>query len=115
MCWLEQIIKNRLGALILLMLAVIAGGSSDAPAAPLQKPIVVSILSFPIPPLLHATEDGEFSGTMGETVKALCVEQFLDCRFTVLPLARAYMRLKNGQDDALITLDLGQFVDCCAS
>lgn len=74
---------------------------------------VITIGSFPFPPLLHLSQEGLFSGTMGETVKRLCTEAKLKCRFRVVPLSRAYNELRNGKIDALITLDLGQFDDCC--
>ena len=73
----------------------------------------VTILSFEFPPLLHSTVSGGFSGTMGETVKALCKRAKLDCRFKVVPLKRAYRALRSGAADGLITIDLGQFHNCC--
>ena len=83
-----------------------------ASAAPL-KPF--TILSFEFPPLLHSTQSGAFSGTMGESVKLLCEEAKLDCRFRVVPLKRAYRELKENQADALITIDLGQLKECCVA
>jgi len=71
------------------------------------------IASFSFPPLLHLADDNSFSGTMGETVKAICEEAEIACSFKVVPLARAYSELKQGRVDALVTLDLGQFKDCC--
>ena len=73
----------------------------------------VTILSFEFPPLLHTARSGEFSGTMGETVKMLCEEAGLICRFRVVPLKRAYQELRNDRGDALVTIDLGQFNKCC--
>jgi hypothetical protein len=77
-----------------------------------EEPDLV-IGSFPFPPLLHTTEAGTFSGTMGETVKMLCKEANLKCQFRVAPLARVYQEVRTGKIDALITLDLGQFHKCC--
>jgi len=85
-----------------------AHGEDDRP-----KEIVIS--SFAFPPLLHLAEDGSFSGTMGETVKAICESAGIACSFRMVPLARAYRELEHGLVDALITIDLGQFKDCCAA
>ncbi len=73
----------------------------------------VRIVSFSFPPILHYSEEGEFSGTMGETVKMLCEASELDCGFDVVPLKRAYDQLKSGTADALITINVGQLKDCC--
>ncbi len=93
-------------SLLLLTSASLMASEEDS------KPDLV-IGSFPFPPLLHSTESGDFSGTMGETVKYLCAEAGLRCSFRVAPLARVYKEIRNGKVDALITLDLGQFNDCC--
>lgn len=73
----------------------------------------VRIASFSFPPLLHGTASGVFSGTMGETVKALCKAGQLNCQFSVLPLKRAYQDIKRGRVDALITINAGQLDECC--
>ena len=73
----------------------------------------VRIASFSFPPILHTATSGDFSGTMGETVKALCEKADLDCGFDVVPLKRAYKQLRNGSVDALITIDVRQLTDCC--
>ena len=82
-------------------------------AVSLNKHPNVVISSFSFPPLLHATVDGGFSGTMGETVKMLCEKANLDCKFTVSPLKRTYKEVRSGTSDALITIDVGQLKDCC--
>ncbi len=76
-----------------------------------DKKIVIGSFSFP--PLLHIAEDGTFSGTFGETVKLICEETAYECEFKVVPLKRAYADLRAGRVDALVTLDLGQFNECC--
>ncbi|WP_135076685.1 transporter substrate-binding domain-containing protein [Terasakiella sp. SH-1] len=73
------------------------------------------IASFSFPPLLHLADNGTFSGTMGETVRFICEEAKLDCTFKLVPLKRAYNDLRHGRVDGLITLDLGQFKECCFS
>lgn len=105
---MNRISLRALSSISLLLFA----GSSHAASENDSKPDLV-IGSFPFPPLLHTAEGGEFSGTMGETVKYLCAEAGLRCAFRVAPLARVYKEVRNGKVDALITLDLGQFNDCC--
>ncbi len=73
----------------------------------------LKIASFPIPPLLHESVNGTFSGTMGETVKVLCEEAKINCTFQIVPLKRAYRYLEQNHVDSLITLNAGQFNDCC--
>jgi hypothetical protein len=45
----------------------------------------------------------------------ICEETDFECEFKVVPLKRAYADLKTGRVDALITLDLGQFKECCVA
>jgi hypothetical protein len=75
----------------------------------------LNIAHFHIPPLMHTAIDGSFSGTMGETVKILCKEAKLNCFFENKPLKRSYRALERGDLDALITIDAGQFNDCCVA
>ncbi len=98
----------------LILTATLFCGVNHAKAEEKPKRQLV-IASFSFPPLLHLAEDGSFSGTMGETVRALCEDADVGCSFKVIPLARAYAELKQGSVDALITLDLGQFDDCCSA
>jgi len=56
---------------------------------------------------------GEFSGTMGETVKEICKRAEINCEFNIVPLKRAYELLKNKKTDGLITIKVGQFNECC--
>lgn len=84
-----------------------------APASYADNKIIIGSFSFP--PLLHVTEDQGFSGTLTETVYGICEEAELDCTFKLLPLKRAYNDLRNNKVDALVTLNLGQFHDCCYS
>ncbi len=75
----------------------------------------LTVVSFPFPPLLHASSTGEFSGTMGETVKLICERAKIKCFFKVVPLTRAHQEVINGVSDALITIKLDKFKDCCLS
>ncbi|NVJ91370.1 MAG: hypothetical protein HWE34_06915 [Methylocystaceae bacterium] len=59
--------------------------------------------------------NGEFSGTVGETVKYLCEEAGLTCHVEVLPFKRAYQKLENNQVDGLITIKVDRFRECCLS
>ena len=103
----------RWSFIFVLLLGVSFFAPSPAIAAKASSPLVVSIESFSFPPILHASESGEFSGTMGETVKALCKAGDMICNFTVVPLKRAYQHIKKGQSDALITINVGQLNECC--
>lgn len=96
--------RSLISGVLLVLISTIATAKDDD---------VITIGSFPFPPLLHLSEDGSFSGTMGETVKRLCAEAKLNCQFRVAPLSRTYNELRNGKIDALITLDLDQFEECC--
>lgn len=97
-------------ALLLSLIFIFPFFSNSSVAAERQK---VVIASFPFPPLLHLAEDGSFSGKLGETVKFICEEANLDCEFRISPLKRSYAELRTGKVDALITLDLSQFSECC--
>ncbi len=97
----------------LFILAILVLPTAPVFADSLGKHPKVTIASFSFPPLLHATVTGEFSGTMGETVKRICEEGGINCDFNVLPLKRAYIQVKNGDVDALITINSGQLNDCC--
>jgi len=99
---------------LLCIVPLLLGYGARAEHAEFAEPLKpITILSFEFPPLLHTARSGEFSGTMGETVKMLCEEAGLICRFRVVPLKRAYQELKNDRGDALVTIDLGQFNKCC--
>lgn len=102
---------NGLVALCLSLL-VLLGLSTSGEA---DETLVVRIDSMSFPPILHASESGEFSGTMGETVKLLCETAGMVCEFEVVPLSRAYYNLRNGMSDALVTINVGQLNDCCVA
>lgn len=86
--------------------------SNQSDAIESERP-TLKIASFPLPPILHMGLNGQFSGTMGETVKMLCEEANINCTFEIVPLKRAYQYLTSGKADALITLNLNQFNECC--
>jgi len=90
---------------------LIAATYGFAAIAESNKTLIIA--SFPFPPLLHATQDGNFSGTMGETVKMMCEEAKLRCIFKVVPLKRAHHELESGSVDALITIKVDRFHTCC--
>lgn len=94
---------------------MVAMGTSGAPviATEANSPIVLTIDSFAFPPILHLSENGEFSGTMGETVKMLCETGGIVCKFEVVPLKRAYKHIRSGDVDAVVTIDVQQLNDCC--
>ena len=105
-CWRYALILASLLSLLSLV-------SSPSIMANPKSPLVVQIDSFSFPPILHRSESGEFSGTMGETVKKLCEAGDMICSFDVVPLSRAYKNIKSGRTDALITINVGQLNDCC--
>ncbi len=96
-----------------LLVAILIPVSSPAFATDPPKPLTATIASFSFPPILHTGVTGEFSGTMGETVKMLCQDAELTCDFMVTPLKRAYAQLRDGTVDALITINVNQLNDCC--
>jgi hypothetical protein len=105
-CWRYAFILASLLSLLILV-------SSPSIMANPKSPLVVKIESFSFPPILHTSESGEFSGTMGETVKMLCEAGDMICSFDVVPLKRAYKNIKAGRTDALITIGVGQLKKCC--
>lgn len=50
---------------------------------------------------------------MWETVKMLCETADLNCNFEIVALKRAYHRIRSGDVDALVTINIGQLKDCC--
>lgn len=99
--------------ILILSLIILQTPLAFAQSEQAKSPQKILISSFPFPPLLHEAEDGSFSGTLGETVKYICERAAFDCEFKVEPLKRSYANLRVGKVDALITLDLGQFNECC--
>lgn len=87
--------------------------TNSAFAAGGHSPLVITIDSFSFPPILHESESGEFSGTMGETVKMLCETGGVSCVFEIVPLKRAYKRVERGEVDAFVTIDIQQLNACC--
>lgn len=100
---------------VIVLTAAIALIMIPVPAHTAQGPEqdTITIVSFSFPPILHATETGAFSGTMGETVKMLCEAANKKCNFRVVPLKRAYEQVRSGDADAMITINVGQLKDCC--
>ena len=77
------------------------------------EPISVEIAVFEYPPLYHTSVSGNFSGVIGETVKEICRESLLDCKFRMRPVSRAYLELENNIAQALITVKFDRFKNCC--
>lgn len=75
------------------------------------KTLKLATLSFP--PLLHTSKTGQFSGTMGETIKFMCRKANLKCIVDILPFNLVYQKLENNEIDGLITINVPQFQDCC--
>ncbi len=109
---LNRLIQNSLLLLISFFLGLI---STPVEASDKSSWPVLRVTSFPIPPLLHTAEDGSFSGTVGETVLAICEKAEINCEVQVVPLSRAYHMVRKGAADALITLDFNQLNDCCSA
>ncbi len=79
-----------------------------------QEPIIdVSFAVFEYPPLYHTAKNGQFSGVLGETFKALCKAGRLNCTFTMYPVPRAYKNIQEAKNHALITGNHPRFRDCC--
>ncbi|WP_135076649.1 transporter substrate-binding domain-containing protein [Terasakiella sp. SH-1] len=74
---------------------------------------VVKLVTFNYPPLFHTSVEGEFSGTVGETVKYACEQTGLQCDIEVLPFKRAYQKIDNKLADGIITIKVPRFEDCC--
>ncbi len=73
----------------------------------------IKLATFEYPPFFHSTKDGNFSGTIGETVAYMCEKAQITCQIEALPYKRAYQKLFNNQVDGLITIDVKTFQDCC--
>lgn len=63
----------------------------------------VSIVSFEFSPLYYATDQGGYSGLIGETLKRICAKSKLKCSIKFLPIARAYKEYEEGLHDVLLT------------
>ncbi|MCW9032944.1 MAG: hypothetical protein OQJ97_01900 [Rhodospirillales bacterium] len=87
--------------------AVQANDLADAPI------IDVSFAVFEYPPLYHTAKNGQFSGVLGETFKALCKTGRLNCTFTMYPVPRAYKNIKEAKNHVLITGNHPRFSECC--
>jgi len=75
--------------------------------------INVEIASFNFPPNAHITENGGISGKAVETIKAFCALTRMKCKIIIYPTARAYMSIKNGSSDVLMTANIPEFEACC--
>ncbi len=106
--FLSEIIRIFLIVFALPAVSIAGNGSDNS-----NEDLNALISSFSFPPLLHISETYEFSGTMGETLKFLCTEAGLKCAYEVVPLKRAYSKVRKKDSDAIITINVGQLKDCC--
>ncbi len=64
--------------------------------------VVIGVYEYP--PLYHtAAGSGNFSGILGETVRAICKAAKINCIFKRIPVARAYRYVETGETHALLT------------
>lgn len=96
-----------------LLVALCDFDGNPAHATDIDSSVVITIDSFSFPPILHMSENGEFSGTMGETVKMLCETGGITCEFAIAPLKRVYQNVRSGEVDAMVTINVGQLTECC--
>jgi ABC-type amino acid transport substrate-binding protein len=99
-------------AVIFVMLTVpIAAISAE------NRPTMVRVdfAAYEYPPLYHTSVEGNFSGTLGETIKEMCQEGGLDCRAQMYPIARAYDLVLSGSADMTISGKHPRFDDCCVA
>lgn len=75
----------------------------------------VHLGTFESPPLYYTSAKGNFSGPLGETVKALCRASRLKCKITIFPVARAYRNIEVGETQVLLTGKYDRFNECCFS
>jgi len=101
-------------ALICIASISAAADTNNTPTQSRDKPrLEVGFAVFEYPPLYHSTADGDFSGILGETFKALCERGNLQCTFNMLPVARAYKSLMTGSNQILISGKHPKFKKCC--
>lgn len=74
----------------------------------------IDIAFFEYPPLAHLTHSGRLSGTVIETVREICHQAELNCRFRILPVARVYRSVFNGDASVIITGRHPSFDECCS-
>lgn len=68
---------------------------------------------YEYPPLYHTSTEGQFSGTLGETIKQLCLKGGIECNTQMYPIARAYEMVISGQVDISISATHPRFNECC--
>lgn len=106
--------KNIIAPLAGAITCILAAG----PVSLISEPVAAEepkwhITGMDYAPLVFANESSDFTGTVGETVKALCKAGELSCKFERMPLKRSMHLLANGQLDASITIITGQPRPCC--
>lgn len=96
----------------LLFLYAVSSMASEHEKFPLLD---VHLGTFESPPLYYTSVKGNFSGPLGETVKALCRASRLNCKITIFPVARAYRNIEVGETQVLLTGKYDRFNECCAA
>jgi hypothetical protein len=75
----------------------------------------VDFALYEYPPLYHTSVEGNFSGTVGETIKEMCREGGLDCIAEMYPIARAYDLTVSESADMTISGKHPRFEECCVA
>jgi ABC-type amino acid transport substrate-binding protein len=75
----------------------------------------VDFALYEYPPLYHTSVEGNFSGTVGETIKEMCREGGLDCITEMYPIARAYDLTTLEIADMTISGKHPRFEECCVA
>jgi len=76
-----------------------------------DESVIISFFSYP--PLAHIAQSGRLSGIVIETVREICLEAQLNCKFKMLPVARVYRSVSDHTAAAIITGRHPSFGDCC--
>lgn len=97
----------RLSALSILLASITAQASKE------KEKGILQIGLYEYPPLYHTSDQGEFSGTLGETLKHICITAGLSCQTQMYPIARAYKLTTTGQTDATLSARHPRFDECC--
>jgi ABC-type amino acid transport substrate-binding protein len=98
-----------------LAVSVLTCQTSTSSAAGQAVKISVNFAAYEYPPLYHTSLKGEFSGTLGETIKRMCKDGGLKCYVSVYPIARAYQLTISGTADMTISGKHPRFNDCCVA
>lgn len=73
----------------------------------------IRLAAYEYPPLYHTSIGGEFSGTIGETIKKMSEVGGSTLQTTMFPLARSYELVNKGLLDATLSGVHPKFDQCC--